>query len=210
MSLQTMTRTAVDGYLKLLRLPADAVAGALRPRNGRDDETTAVELTLDRVEAAVRSAFGRALHDPQLQDEARRQRVAADERERALELRREAERRSRQADEEFVARTDTAEQRRRDAARQAEEKKERARQRRTDTTVRLTEAEERGRAAVQAHKDEAEDAIDDRARRSRLEQLSTEAETLDEQEKALTARSEAQRLRRAASETKAKRKAESG
>ena len=210
MSLQTMSRTAVDGYLKLLRLPANAVAGVLRPRNSRDAETTAVELTLDRVEAAVRGAAGRALHDPQLQDEARRQRVAADERERALELRREAERQSRQADEDFVARTDTAEQRRRGAARQAEEKKKRAQQRRTQTTVRLTQAEEQGRAVVQAHKDQTEDAIDERARRTRLERLSTEAESLDEQANALTARSEAQRLRRAASETKAKRKAGTG
>ena len=210
MSLQTLSRTAVNGYLKVLRLPANAVAGVLRPRNSRDGETTAVELTLDRVEAAVRGAAGRALHDTQLQDEARRQRLAADERERALELRRAAERQSRQADEEFVARTDTVEQRRRDAARQAEEKKERARQRRKETTARLTEAEEHGRAVVQARKDQTEGAIDDTARRSRLEQLSTEAETLEDEEQALTARSEAQRLRRAASETKAKRKAESG
>lgn len=207
MSLQTISRTAVDRYLKLLRLPADAVAGVLSPRSSRDGETTPVELTLDRVEAAVRGAFGRALHDPELQDEARRQRVAADERERALALRREAELESRRADEKFAARTDTAEQRRIDAARQAEEKKQRARERRTQTAARLTEVEGRGRKAVQAHKEQTEGQIEERARRSRLEQLNQEAETLGEEEEALTARSEAQRLRRAASETKAERKA---
>ena len=54
MSVQTMSRTAVDRYLKLLRLPADAIAGVLRPRDSRVGETTAVELTLDRVEAGIR------------------------------------------------------------------------------------------------------------------------------------------------------------
>lgn len=210
MSLQTISRTAVDGYLKLLRLPADAVAGALRPRNGRKGETTPVELALDRAEAAVRDAAGRVLHDPHLQDEARIQRAAADERQRALRLRAEAERQSRQADEEFVARQEVAEQRRIDAARLAEEKKARARQDRTQTSARLTEAEERGRASVRAQKDQTEAAIDDRERHSRLEQLNTETQALEEEEEALTARSEAQRLRRAAAETKTKRKTGSG
>ena len=110
MSLQTMSRTAVDRYLKLLRLPADAIAGVLRPRDSRVGETTAVELTLDRVEAAVREADGRVLHDTQLQDDARRRRAAADERQRALTLRGEAERESRQADEQLMARQDAADQ----------------------------------------------------------------------------------------------------
>ena len=210
MSLQTISRSAVDGYLRLLRLPADAVTGALRPRNGRDAETTSVELALDRLEAAMRHAAGRVLHDPHLQDEARLQRGAADERQRALTLRAEAERQSRQADEEFVARQAAAEQRRDDAARTAEQKKERARQNRAQTSARLSEVEERGRAAVHAQKDQTEEAIDDRARRTRLEQLSTEAQALEEEEEALTARSEAQRLRRAAAETKTKRKTGSG
>jgi hypothetical protein len=210
MSLQTISRTAVDSYLKLLRLPADAVAGVLRPKNGRAGETSPVELALDRFEAAVRDAAGRVLHDGQLQAEARLKRAAADERERALALRGEAERQSREADKEFVARQEVAEQRRDDAARLAEEKKERARQHRAQTSARLSEAEQQERAVVEAQKDETEATIDDRARRSRLAQLGSVAETLEEEEEALTARSEAQRLRRAAAETKAKRKTGSG
>jgi hypothetical protein len=207
MSVQTMSRTAVDRYLKLLRLPADAIAGVLRPRDSRVGETTAVELTLDRVEAAVREAVGRVLHDTQLQDDARRRRAAADERQRALTLRGEAERESRQADEQLMARQDAADQRRRAAAQREEEDKETAQKRHDQTRRRLAEGEQRGRSVVQAQKEQATDAIEDSARHSRLEQLSTEARALDEEEEALTARAEAQRLRRAASETKAKRKA---
>jgi hypothetical protein len=206
MSLQTMTRTAVDGYLKLLRLPADAVAGALRPRNGRDDETTAVELALDRVEATLRDVAGSVLHDPQLREDARRRRVAANERERALELRAAADRHSLEADGELAARAETAEQHRRAAARREQEKKERVQQQRAAESRQLAQVENRRRAAVEDEAKNAEEAIEGRSRRARLEQLHTETQTLDEEQAALTARSEAQRLRRAASETKTARK----
>jgi hypothetical protein len=206
MNLQTIPRAAVNGYLKVLRMPADALAGALRPQDGRGAETTPVEVMLDRLEASVRDAAGRVLRDPALQETARRQRVAADERERALTLRARAERESRRADEELVARHQDAEQQRRDAARLAEQRKERARQDRARTSAQLTQAEERGRALTHAAKEHAEDEIDARARHERVEQLDVEAHALEEEEEALVARSEAQRLRRAAGEIKAKRK----
>jgi hypothetical protein len=205
-SLQTLSRTAVDGYLKVLRVPADAVAGALRPKNGTG-ETTPVELALDRFEAGVRDAVGRVLRDPQLQEKARLQRVAADERQRALSLRAEAEGRTRRADDELVARQQAAEQRREDAARLADQRKQRVREERAKTSARLNENEERGRALVHSAKEHAGEAIDAQARRKRMEQLDAETEALQDEEEALVARSEAQRLRRAAGETKTKRKA---
>ena len=207
MSLQTISRTAVDGYLKLLRLPADAVAGVLRPRNRRDGETTAVELALDRVEARLRDVAGSVLRDPQLREDARRRRVAANERERALELRAAAGRRSLEADDELATRAETAEQHRRDAARREQEKKERAQQQRAAESRQLAHVESRRRAAVEDDAKNAEEAVDDRSRRVRLEQLQAETQTLDEEQDALTGRGDAQRLRRAAAETKAKRKA---
>jgi len=205
MSLQTISRNAVDSYLKLLRLPADAVARVLRPRNGRDGETTAMELALDRVEATLRDVAGSVLRDPQLREDARRRRVAANERERALELRSAAGRRSLEADDELATRAETAEQHRRDAARREQETKEQVRQQRAAESRQLAQVENRRLAAVEDDAKNAEEAIERRSRRARLEQLHTETESLDEEQEALTARREAQRLRRAASETKAAR-----
>ena len=206
MSLQTIPRTAVDSYLKLLRLPADAVARALRPRNGRDGETTGVELALDRVEATLRDVAGSVLRDPELRDDARRRRAAANERERALTLRAAADHRSQEADDELARRSQTAERERQAAARREQEKKERADQMRVAESRELAQVESRRRAAAEDAARKAEEALDDRSRRARLEQLETEAETLEEEQEALTARSESQRLRRAAGETKAARK----
>ena len=206
MSLQTIPRTAVDSYLKLLRLPADAVARALRPRNGRDGETTGVELAVNRAEATLRDVAGSVLRDPQLRDDARHRRAAADERERALTLRGAAERRGEQADAELATRAETAEQHREAAARREREKKERADQTRAAQSRELAQVESRRKAAAEADAKKADDAIEDRSRRARLEQLNAEAQTLEEEQEALTARSESQRLRRAAGETKAARK----
>lgn len=203
MSLQTISRGAVDGYLKLIRLPADVVAGVLRPRNGRDGETTAVELALDRLEASLRDVAGSVVHDPKLREDAGRRRVAANERERALELRDAAERHSHEADAELASRAQTAAQQRQSAARREQEKKARAQQKRAAESRQLAQVENRRRATVN---EQAKDAVHDRSRRARLEQLQTETKTLDEERDAATARSEAQRLRRAASKTKAARK----
>ena len=73
MNVQTIPRTALDGYLKLLRVPANAVVGALGARS-KNGGTAAAGLVLDRADAAVRDAVGRVLNDPQLQDDARRRR----------------------------------------------------------------------------------------------------------------------------------------
>jgi len=206
MSLQTIPRTAVDGYLKLLRLPADAVARALRPTNAHDGETTGVELALDRAEATLRDVAGSVLRDPELRDDAWRRRAAANERERALTLRAAAERRGQEADAELATRAKTAEQHREEAAGREQEKEERADQQRAAESRELAQVESRRRAAAEDKAQKAEEALEDRSRRARLEQLNAEAQTLEEEQEALTARSESQRLRRAAGETKAARK----
>ena len=71
MSLRTMSRSAVSGYVKLLRLPLDAAVG-LRTRNGTKDRSGGT-IALDRVEARLRSIAGRTLRDNELvRDAARR------------------------------------------------------------------------------------------------------------------------------------------
>ena len=205
MNVQTVPRTALDSYLKLLRVPTNLVLKALSPRN-RNGETTGAELAVDRAEAAVRDAVGRAFNDPELQADARRRRTAADERERALKLRAAAEHQSEQADETLGARQEAAEARRQAAADRERKQKQRSEARGAAESRQLAQAEERKRAAVRAQANQAEKTIEDQARKDRLEQLDAEARTLQEEEEALTARNEAQRLRRAAAETKTQRK----
>jgi len=115
-----------------------------------------------------------------LQDNARLQRAAADERRRALILRAEAERPVPAGGRGVPVPPVAADQRRTEAARLAEEPEERARQDLTQTSAKLTEAVERGRAVVQAQKEESDEAIDDRARRHRMKQLSAETQGLEE------------------------------
>jgi hypothetical protein len=189
MSPKTISRAAIGGYLKLLRLPLDAAAGILdRSGNGRPSGT---QVALDRIEARLRGAAGRTLGDEQLVEDAERRRLAADERARARRLHDDADRQSEQG---------------RDAARRTAERKRRAEQKRQAETRQIEEAEERRRRAVKDAAARREDAIEDRSKRARLGQLDEEAAALSKEQEALTARDESQRLRRAATKAKAQRK----
>src|SRR4051812_11334453 len=115
-----MQRNAVDGYLKLVRLPIDA---AVRFGLGNSE-------TVDRADAGIRALAGRIIGDQELIRDAERRRAAVDERERAALLRVEAEQRRQQA-------TKTAEQGRQ----QVREDEQRAKQE-------AAEAERRRKAAA--------------------------------------------------------------
>ena len=81
MNLRTIPRAAVGGYVKALRWPLDRAAGVL----GRD--TT----DLDRAEAGAREAAGAVLGDDDMVRDAGRRRTAADKREEAARLRKQAQ-----------------------------------------------------------------------------------------------------------------------
>jgi colicin import membrane protein len=189
MDIRTIPRTALDGYLRLARKPVDAATGLL-PGDGAN-----ARLVVDRAEAVVRDMAGRLWRDPELQEDARRRRLAADERERAMRLRDAAEVRAEQAD---------AERRRREQA--AAEQRDRAWEQAAAEKRRAAEQAGRQKAAVRKAAAEAEAKVEKQARAARLEQLDDEARALAEQEKALVAADEAQRLRKAAARTKATRK----
>src|SRR5688572_7058175 len=108
--------TAVDSYLKLVRLPLDGAA-AIVP--GVNPETAG--LALDRVDATVRDLAGALLIDQTLRQDAAVRRAATDERVRAVQLRAEAERKREQADERAGETHQQAEQKRRQAAQRAEQ-----------------------------------------------------------------------------------------
>ena len=112
MNLRSTPRTALDRYLKLLRLPADVAVKAFA--RGQNGATTPAEQAVDRVDATVRDAVGRMFNDTELQADAQRRRAAVNERGRALKLRATAEERSEQADEKLDSRQSAAEQRRQD------------------------------------------------------------------------------------------------
>ena len=198
MSVRTL---AVDGYLKLVRLPLDTAAAMLP---GVDPEVAGV--ALDRADATARGLAGTLLLDTPLREDAARRHAAADERGKALHLRAEAERKRHQADERLSDKTQQAEERRREAAEKAEQREQQAEQRRKKKAEQAKETERKRRAQSRKAAAQVEEKIEDEARKERLESLETKADALKEREEALTAKDEAQRLGQAAGRVKAQRK----
>jgi colicin import membrane protein len=203
MILRTISRSAIGGYVKLLRLPMDA-AVRLRARNGNGPSGGMI--ALDRFEANLRSIAGRALRDDALVHDAERRRVATDQRARAIRLRAEANRRSELAEERLSEKEQKAEQQRRRASQRAAERKQQAEKRLQAERRRIADVEAQRRRANERAAAAKEDAIKDRSKRARLQQLDREADALAKKQDALAAKSESQRLRQAASKTKASRK----
>jgi hypothetical protein len=192
----------VDGSLKLARLPID---GVLRVAGGSSAVAHA-KLALDRTEARIRALAGKALGDEALQDDAHRRGEAADQRERAVQLRDEAELRSERADERVAAEERAAERHRVQAAETAKQKRRQAQERRESSKRIAGEATRRRRSAAETSAAQSEKVIEEGAKLGRLEHLDAKAEALEEQEAALRTADEAGRLRAAAANAKAERK----
>ena len=203
MDIKRIPASALDSYLTLVKRPVDAIARRTR-RDGAS--ASPAELALDRLDAAVREGAGRLLGDETLQDDARRRRLAASERERALELKAKAEVKTQQADEEFSRRQRAAEERRQSAERRAEEEKRRIEQDAQAKEREVEHAAAKRKAASRKVASTVEGAVDDKADKSRLQQLQVEAEALREEEQALGAQAAAKTLSKAAGNAKAARK----
>ena len=193
--------TAVDSYLKLVRLPLDSAA-AIVP--GVNPETAG--LALDRVDATVRDLAGALLADSGLREDAAVRRAATDERVRAVQLRAEAERKRERADERAGETHQQAEQKRRQAAQRAEQREQEAEQRRQKKAKQAADAERKRKAQSRKAAARVDEQIEDDAREQKLEALDTKAVALKERDEALTAKDEAQRLGQAAARAKAARK----
>jgi hypothetical protein len=203
MELKRIPASALDGYLSLLKRPVDAVARRTR-RDG--NSTSPAELFLDGIDATIRETAGRVLGDQVLQDDARRRRVAASERGRALELKAEAETRTKQADQEFTQRQQAAEQRRQQAERRAEEEKQRIEQEQQSKERQVAKTANERKTTNRKIASTVEGAVEDKADKNRLQQLEVESEALREEEQALAAQARAKTLSTAASKAKATRK----
>jgi hypothetical protein len=200
---RNVQRAAIDRWLRVARLPFDTVAqllpGDRGPRN-------AAMLVIDRADASVRAAVGVLLHDDDLREDAFRRRAAADERERAAELRAAAEEKARVSDAELAQELEGAARLREAAALEAEARarevdEERARRQRQ--TRETAAAQER---VVDDAREEQLAAVEQKAKRERLNVLDEQADALDTEADALVATDEAQRLRDAARAAKATRK----
>jgi hypothetical protein len=204
--LRTISRLTVGGYVKLLMLPADAVVRLAGGANGGTGGAASARLALDRVEAALRGAAGTVFGDPVMREDARRQAEAASERERALRLRRAADRRSEQADERLSERRDQADRVREQAVREAARKRDQANRERDAKKERAAKTAQRRKQTVKHSAERTKQTVAKRARRARLEALDTKTAALEEKETAVTSADEARRLKAAASRAKAVRK----
>jgi len=204
MSMRDIPRSAVGSAVKLTRLPLDIAVSILPGKGG--GRKPAAAIAVDRFEATLRDAAGIALFDTELREDATRRRLAADERERELRLRTEAERRSGEADERFSARVEDAEDRRSTAEQRAAKEREAAEQRKQERAAKAASREQTRKAANRKVRANVGEKIEQDADTARLEQLEAQAKALEEREAALTAQSEAQRLQDEATKKKAARK----
>jgi hypothetical protein len=205
MNARAIPRSAVQTYLKLVRLPLDR-AISLLPGNGTGAKPAA-RLALDRFEATLRAALASMLSDPVLHEDAEQRRGAAEQREYGLRLRVEAKGKAEQAD----ARLEARQQR---ATRQRERANQQSRARRQEAARAKEQDERRAAKAARERLDvsrrtakHGDEVLNHRAAKERLETLSSKTDALGAKEKELTARDEARRLREAATRTKAERKA---
>jgi hypothetical protein len=206
MNARVIPRTAVKGYLKLVRTPLDTVIGLL-PGNGKGAKPTA-QLAVDRADATVRAVAGALLRDPVLREDGEHRRQAAHERERGLRLRDRAEQTGGQADARLQEREDRAEQERRRARETAKARRRKAETEAQKKKQQASKAEGRRREAAREAAAHREQAIEERAPREELEALEAKSDALRAREQELAARDEARRLAEAAGQVKAERKAD--
>jgi colicin import membrane protein len=203
-----MGRTLIDGWMRLAKWPVDRATGLL-PGADHGPRAKATQL-VDRTDAALREAVGTVLRDGELRADARRRRIAADERGRAAELRAKADAKRTAAEVREQEQREAAEERREQAQREAQAEATAVKQRRNQRQAQVEKSADAQEQAVAASARKAKDAAASKAKRQRLEVLEDRAEALDTESDALVASDEAERLREAAATTKAARKQRAG
>lgn len=200
MSLRSIPRTFLDSYLKVVKWPVDRAGSRLGGEKA--------EIAIDRADATVRATAATVIGDGELREDAQRRFTAADERERALKLRLEAELRAERADDKLQERKQSAAQQKQAAAKRAADAKQRAEKAKQAKKKNLEEVEARRLQSNDAATAKKEEAIEAKERRQRLEALNEEAEALEKREEALVTKDEAQRLGKAAAAVKEARKSD--
>lgn len=204
MNTRTIPRAAIDGSIKLARLPFDAALGVLPGRE--KGQAAAAKVALDRADAQVRATAGTLLGDRALREDAARRRQAADERAKALRLRGKAQERMSEAEAHTERRRDTAERRRQEAETRAKRQKSQAEKRREQAKSRASETAKQREQAAETQAARAEERLESEAKIERLDALQEKSEALEERSDAIATQDEAQRLGEAAAAVKAERK----
>src|SRR4051794_9011956 len=200
--IRTITRGALSGYLRLVRLPLHGVLRLSRA-NGSGDS---VSLCIDRLDASVRAVVGQLLNDPVLAEDAERRSAAAGKRARALHLRESAEEAEQQADREAEKREAEARRTREQASKRAKRLRGEADEKRLQGKRRAAKTSKQRKDSAQARATQAEKAVEEKRKRARLEELASKSEALQESAEALTTADGAHRLKEAAATAKAERK----
>ncbi len=208
MSARTITSATIDTYLKLLRRPADMLIARLPGQ--RTGIGPAARLMVDRLDAAVRTGLAATLSDDTLRADARRREAAADERARALELRREAERRTKKAETRVQDSQAQATRQRERASAKAGERRRQAGEKQRTRTRRAAQTEQSRTEASREQEAAAAARIEARAAEALLPAVEEQAQALNGQQVAAEQSDEARRLGEAAARVKAERKQENG
>ena len=206
MNVRLIPRTALTGYLRLVRTPLDTAIGLL-PGNGNGPKPAA-QLAVDRADATVRTVAGALLRDPVLMEDGQRRRQAALERERAAELRSREQQTADTADERLEQREEQARKRRQRAREPANARRREAESQAQKEKQQAAKTESRRREASQKAAAKREEAIEKRAPREELQSMEAKSEALRTREAELAARDEARRLADAASKVRAERKSD--
>jgi hypothetical protein len=202
-NVRSARRTAINYWLKAVRLPFDAAVHVL-PANREVGNTAG--LAIDRADATLRAAVGGLLNDSELLADAARRRAAVDERQRAVVLRQEAEEQQVAADAQLAKELDAAARLREEGEREAQARMEEADNERARRQQRAREEAAAQERVVEAAHQEQRAAETKEAKRARLALLEEQVPALDKEAAALTAKDEAQRLREAANAVKSARK----
>ena len=173
MNARAIPRSAVDTYLKLVRLPLDG-AISLLPGNGTGAKRAA-RLVLDRLDATLRAALANVLGDPVLHEDAEQRREAAEQRGDALRLRVEAGHKIEQADAQLEVRRQHAQQRER-ANQQASARRQQAADAKERDKQRAAQAESQRLNASRKTAKREDEVLNQRAAGERQETLNSKTE----------------------------------
>jgi hypothetical protein len=206
MNVQVIPRTALNGYLRLVRTPLDAAIGLL-PGNGDGPKPTA-QLAVDRADATVRSVAGALLRDPVLVEDGQRRHVAARERERAVRLRAREDQTAETADTRLERQDEKARKQRERARETASTRRRQAEDQAQKERQGAAKSESRRREASRKAAAKREEAIENREPREKLQSVQAKSEALRAREAEVAARDEARRLADAASKVRAERKSD--
>jgi hypothetical protein len=200
MAMPTIPKTVLDRSLKLVRAPFDA---ALSLTGAADSSATHL---LDRIEAGTRSATGVLFHDEELRREGQDLKLATKQRERAADLREEADQVWTAGTSEADELAAEAEKREEEARRKAEQEQRAAEKRERDRKSKAAETanKRKKKAAKKATKAKRKDKKVQAS--ATLQKAQAKDQSLDAKEAALAAEREAEQIKAAAAAAKEERK----